>query len=259
MLPSTARLGVVTLAVSSLDGVRRFYQQDLGLRVFEESAQILLLGDQEPLVRLVAHPNMSRDDVREAGLYHLAFVVGSPARLARMLVAVVQNQSGVYQGASDHGVSKAFYLTDPEGNGVELYIDMPREAWKYDDGALQMTSLPLDPNAFIQEHWDESAAGAIRMGHIHLRVGDIAAAKAFYMGELGFELTAELGDSAAFFAAGGYHHHIGVNTWHSKGAGQRTARRGIESFEIQVPGLPTQRELRDPWGTRVILVASPRD
>lgn len=259
MLPTHTRLGVVTLAVASILPMRSFYERDLGLRIFEEGGGQLLLGDQEPLLRLIERPELPVDDPREAGLYHTAFVVGSASRLARMLVSVVQNQSGAYQGASDHGVSEAFYFSDPEGNGVELYIDTPRETWNYVDGALQMTSLPLDPNAFIHEHWEESAAGAIRIGHIHLRVGDVVLATAFYQDELGFERTAELGGSAVFFAAGGYHHHIGANAWHSAGAVKRTERLGLGSFEVHVPGLTDKRELEDPWGTKVILLASPGD
>lgn len=135
-----------------------------------------------------------------------------------------------YGGSADHAVSLAFYFADPDGNGLELYTDTPREDWVWQDGQVSMGSAPLDPNEFIQTHLGRSAtttaAGGATMGHVHLRVGDLARARAFYADVLGFAVTAE-SDGALFHAVGGYHHHVATNTWGSAGAGEHPESLGL--------------------------------
>jgi catechol 2,3-dioxygenase len=149
-------------------------------------------------------------------------------------------------------VSEAFYFTDPEGNGVELYFDRDRSTWSWTHGQLEMATIFLDPNRYLSEHLTESAADAAAtgtgigdaiVGHVHLSVGDIASAREFYVDRLGFETTASLGDSALFVSAGGYHHHMAMNTWKSAGAGRRGLALGLGKVEIIVPGADDLGEL----------------
>lgn len=178
--------------------------------------------------------------------------------------------------SADHLVSEAFYFTDPEGNGLELYRDRPRKEWVIlPDGTTQMGSLSLDPNDFLLRWYapDEPDTGAsAAIGHVHLQVGDIPTARAFYVDNLGFDVTIQM-PTALFVSAGGYHHHIGMNTWHSAGAGPRAASLGLGDVRIAVPtradveqladrvafhGIPAAddgRSLRlaDPWGTGLVV------
>ena len=133
-------------------------------------------------------------------------------------------------------MSLAFYFTDPEGNGVELYTDRPREQWTW-TGELQMASLPLDARSYLAEHLtdDPTADDGVVVGHVHLQVGDIARAQKFYVDTLGFEKTTGWHGSALFVSAGGYHHHMAMNTWNSSGAGPRAATLGLGEVSIVVP------------------------
>jgi catechol 2,3-dioxygenase len=148
---------------------------------------------------------------------------------------------GTFTGSADHLVSEAFYFDDPEGNGVELYWDRPRDQWRWTDGSVVMDTLPLDPNAFIAQHHaggktpTAPLGAATTIGHVHLKVGDIATARDFYVTALGFDVTTAMGSSALFTSAGGYHHHVGMNVWESRGAGQRTPALGLERFTVIVP------------------------
>ena len=147
-------------------------------------------------------------------------------------------------------MSKAFYFTDPEGNGVELYWDRDRTQWSWVHGQVEMATLYLDPNAFLEENLTERAdigqlGDAATVGHVHLAVGDVASARAFYVDRLGFEATASLGSQALFVSAGGYHHHMAMNTWNSRGAGPRTLALGLGQVEIRVPGADDLGELTE--------------
>src|SRR5690606_37036496 len=170
--------------------------------------------------------------------------------LAAALYRAASSGVGAFTGSADHLVSLAFYFNDPEGNGVELYWDRPRDEWQWADGQVAMDSLPLDPNRFIAEYRgaeDEPAsqAGATAtIGHVHLKVGDIPTARAFYVDTLGLEPTMSSWPSALFTAAGGYHHHVGMNIWESRGAGLREPSLGLDSFELVVPGQEALEELR---------------
>lgn len=142
-----------------------------------------------------------------------------------------------FQGTGDHIYSQAFYFGDPEGNGVELYIDRPKEQWrKEENGLYTQATLAMDPNQYLHDHLDESALGNARstLGHVHLQVGNVAQARDFYAGIMGFEVTGEL-DTVVFVSAGGYHHHIGLNVFNSAGAGPRAASYGLGRVDIDVP------------------------
>ncbi len=156
---------------------------------------------------------------------------------------------GTFTGSADHLVSKAFYFTDPEGNGVELYWDRDRTQWSWVHGQIEMGTLYLDPNQFLSENLTERAGveqlGDASVGHVHLAVGDVASARAFYVDRLGFEATASLGSQALFVSAGGYHHHMAMNTWNSRGAGPRTLALGLGQVEIRVPGADDLGELSE--------------
>jgi catechol 2,3-dioxygenase len=152
---------------------------------------------------------------------------------------VAQRHPRTFTGSADHLVSKAFYFTDPEGNGVELYWDRDRTEWSWTHGRVEMNSLRLDPNDFLRDHLDQAAltAADVRpasVGHVHLSVGDIPSARRFYVDQLGFETTAELGE-ALFVSAGRYHHHMAMNTWNSAGAGRRRQTLGLGLVRIELP------------------------
>lgn len=228
---------------------------------------------------LVLHENPAGPRPRgTTGLYHLAVLVPSRADLARSLARVMQSGNPL-QGLSDHGVSEAIYLADPDGNGIEIYRDRPRDQWAWEDGRLQMTTLPLDPADLLAETAETEgglAPGSV-IGHVHLRVADIAAAEAFYTGVLEFERTVRYGTSASFVSAGGYHHHIGFNTWTSTGAPAPPAGAiGLSHFTVRLPGeaerervvdrirsagigseeTPAGPLVRDPSGNALVLSAA---
>ena len=143
-----------------------------------------------------------------------------------------------FTGSADHLVSQAFYFTDPEGNGIELYWDRARTDWSWTHGQVEMATLYLDPNTFLGDHLTEEAASgatagdAASVGHVHLSVGDVATARAFYVDALGFDETATLGNQAVFVSAGGYHHHMAMNVWNSRGAGPRMPALGLGRVDL---------------------------
>jgi catechol 2,3-dioxygenase len=212
----------VHLTISDLDRSIAFYTDRLGFRVHRRDASSATLGAGGPdLLVLVRSPTAPR--VRgTTGLYHFAILVPSRRELARSLGRLVETSTRM-QGAADHGVSQALYLADPDGNGIEIYWDRPRAAWPFHDGRLEMTTDPLDLEDLLaqQPHATESrntlAAGTL-IGHVHLHVANLRDAEAFYVGLLGFDLMQRFGASALFVSAGGYHHHVGLNTWAGVGA-----------------------------------------
>ena len=150
-----------------------------------------------------------------------------------------------FTGSADHLVSKALYFDDPEGNGLELYCDRPREQWGWENGHVAMATDPLDPHGFLREHLPDPDAldGAAAVGHVHLQVGDITTAQQFYVDTLGFEVTAVFGTQALFVSAGGYHHHLALNTWQSRGAQARWAALGLGEVTIELPDRRRARPL----------------
>ena len=239
--PATA-LGAVRLDVADQGGMRGFYEDVIGLRTLADSDGVARLGagDDSPLVELAERPDAPVRPPGTTGLFHLAILLPSRADLARALQRVA-SRGWSLSGASDHLVSEALYLDDLEGNGIELYRDRPREEWPYESGAIQMATLPLDLEGLADEL--RSAGGepgavppGTRLGHVHLQVADLAAAEAFYGGLLGFEVTVRSYPGALFVSAGGYHHHVGLNTWAGQGASPPPpGSQGLRWFEVVLP------------------------
>lgn len=233
------KLGPVHLKAGNLDNLIRYYTT-LGLQLQrrENGRAVLGAGRQELLI-LHELPGGRRVQ-GTSGLYHFAILLPSRADLGRALRHFGQSAIRV-GGASDHAVSEALYLTDPEGNGIEVYRDRPREEWRYPNGQLVINTTPFDMEGVLatadadQSEWDGFPSGTV-IGHIHLHVGDIDSAESFYRNGLGFELVTRYGPSATFLAAGGYHHHIGANTWAGVGAPPAPADAlGLAHFTIELP------------------------
>jgi catechol 2,3-dioxygenase len=239
--PGTA-IGTVRLTVADLDRSRSFYEQALGLRPAELDDGGLALGrsGEHPLIELQGDSSAPRLNRHAAGLYHLALLVPTRLDLALALARLAEARWPL-DGASDHLVSEALYLSDPDGNGIEIYRDRPRDQWRRSAGGLEMATLPLDLRNLLGELTGASSprptvsAGA-RIGHVHLQVADLGEAEAFYHGLLGFDVMVRGYPGALFVSAGGYHHHIGLNTWHSAGVpSPAPGSIGLRSFEVELP------------------------
>jgi catechol 2,3-dioxygenase len=237
--PATS-MGAVRLTVADLEGMRDFYRDAIGLAELAGDHDLVRLGaDSQSIVELVGDSDAPPRPRGTSGLFHLAILVPTRADLARALQRVAE-AGWRLSGASDHLVSEALYLSDPEGNGIELYRDRPRDQWPVRDGVLQMDTLPLDLNGLLDElRREEAGAGmpaGTRIGHVHLNVGDLTAAEAFCSGALGFDVTVRGYPGALFVSAGGYHHHLGLNTWAGEGAPPPPeGSRGLRQFEIRLP------------------------
>jgi len=236
-------MGAVTLLVADLDTMVGYYRDALTLQLLAAEGDRVALGRAgRELVVLRHSPALRPAAPGSAGLYHTAILFETRADLAAALYRAARHPHGAYVGSADHLVSQAFYFADPEGNGVELYWDRARTEWSWAHGQVSMSTLYLDPNAFVREHLTEqvlagsTAADAASVGHVHLSVGDIATARAFYVDALGFDTTASLGDTALFVSAGGYHHHLAMNVWDSRGAGPRMPALGLGRIDLALPG-----------------------
>ena len=258
-----ARMGLVELSVSDLDRSLAYWQDAIGLRVLSRENGTAELGVDTPLLRFVEEPGARPAD-GFAGLFHVALLVPDRASLGRFLAHAAREQIPL-EGLSDHDVSEAIYLRDPDRHGIEVYADRPRERWEGRVGEL-MTTIPLDAQSLLAEAGDDGFDGlpeGTKVGHVHLRVRDVDETIRFYRDTLGMGLTAQLGDMAAFLSAGGYHHHIGGNTWETRGAEpapEGTARllrftivlpdeTEVERVAEQIGGA----EVRDPSGNRLAL------
>ena len=281
VLDPALAMDAVTLRVGDLEGMSSYYVNALALEPLEERSasggvrRVLGRGGV-PLIRLVHTPGLPPVRQTDAGLFHTAFLFDDQTALAATVARAAKDPRSRFAGSSDHLVSEAFYFTDPEGNGIELYVDRPREQWQYDGGQVRMDTLLLDPNEYLRTHLTEDAlarAAALpaRVGHVHLQVGEIPAARAFYADALGFDPTLTGYPGALFASAGGYHHHVAMNTWNSRGAGPRAARLGLGEVAITLPrredldALAERLRYRsldfadtgraitvdDPWGTRI--------
>ncbi|MCW2747746.1 MAG: hypothetical protein JWP10_888 [Nocardioidaceae bacterium] len=239
LLAAATTMDAVTLHVADIDAMTAYYRDALGLKVLSRSEKVAVLGRQEPLMILRHEPALPVPSRREAGLFHTALLFPTQQDLAATLMTAARHADSRFAGSADHLVSKAFYFTDPEGNGIELYWDRSRTLWTYDGVHVRMATDPLDPRAFLDEHLDESSLGSLSathasVGHVHLQVGSTEVARDFYVDTLGFEATFEM-PSALFVSAGGYHHHMAMNTWNSHGAGPRAATLGLGQVSIKVP------------------------
>jgi catechol 2,3-dioxygenase len=275
------QIGVVSLAVANLDTSLKYYTQGIGFTVLEQHEGNATLGvPGTPLLFLIEEAGAKpfpHDRYGYTGLYHFAILVPSRADLGRWLGHWVAD-GYPFPGQGDHLVSEAFYITDPDGNGIEVYRDRPHEEWPYVNGQLQMAADPIDIRGVLAaaeqegKPWSGMAMGT-RVGHMHLQVGDIAQAEAFYHGVLGFDVIFRM-PSALFISAGGYHHHIGMNIWHSRGAGPAPAGiAGLHSFTITLPSQDARSDVlervraagltyskagdvvtvQDPWQNTIVL------
>lgn len=236
-----ARVSVVSLTVSNLARSMQFYQRVLGLsdQPAADGAVMLCAQDGAQLLHLAELPGAPPKPPRAIGLYHFAVLLPDRLELARWLRHVLES-GWPLQGWSDHGVSEAVYLADPDENGIEIYRDRPRSEWPVANGELQMVTDPLDVRDLLAQAGDASAPWTMpagtAMGHVHLHVASIPQAQAFYCDLLGFDLIQRYGPSALFVSAGGYHHHIGLNTWAGVGASPAPAgSAGLRYFTVVVP------------------------
>jgi catechol 2,3-dioxygenase len=243
MLPSATHIGSVHLTVADLEAQRSFYERALGLRELERDGSTVRLGpDGGPVIlELTGDPDAPRRPHGTTGLYHLAVLVPGRADLGQALRRVIES-GWRFTGASDHLVSEALYLNDPEGNGIEIYRDRPREEWaRSDEGVIQMATLPLDLDGVLGEIEAAEPVPALmpagtHIGHVHLQVANLRDAETFYSGALGFEVMVRTYPGALFVSAGGYHHHIGLNTWESAGGSPPPeGSTGLRSFELVLP------------------------
>ncbi|MBM7768330.1 VOC family protein [Glutamicibacter nicotianae] len=240
-LAATTHMNAVQLKVGDMKTMSEYYQKALGLEVLAESAESTRLGrGTQELVNLQNAPGLQLPSRNEAGLFHTALLFETKADLAATVLSAAQFDQSRFVGSSDHLVSEAFYFTDPEGNGIELYWDRPRDTWSWSGGEVAMDTIYLDPNRFLNEHLNEQAItgqrqAAADIGHVHLQVGDVATARQFYVNTLGFDETTTLGNQALFVSAGGYHHHMAMNVWNSRGAGPRKDTLGLGEVLINVP------------------------
>jgi catechol 2,3-dioxygenase len=282
-LPATLRLGPVHLVVTDLDRSVAWYQRALGLRVHRHDVTDAALGAGGEDVVVLHEQSQARAAGRHAGLYHYAMLYPTREELARAALRLAATGTPI-QGASDHGTHEAIYLPDPDGNGIELAADRPRERWPTPEEEFSGGGpRPLDFDALlatVAAEGDAAPAGPVqpglRMGHVHLHVGDVADGLAFYRDVLGFDVWALL-PTAAFVSAGGYHHHLGFNTWKGEGApsvpdgvvGLRHWTIVLETVDqvaevrdrVRVAGCAAEDvtggfAVADPWGMPVHVVVS---
>jgi catechol 2,3-dioxygenase len=247
-LPADTSLGRVHLRVANLDRSLQFYRDLLGLvEVRHEGSRVeLSTRSRQPLLTLTAIPGTLPRPQGVVGLYHFALLFPTRRDLGRTLLHLFEH-SWPFQGFSDHGVSEAAYLADPDGNGIELYADRPREDWPRANGQIAMSTFALNVNSLIRtvegEEWTGVATGT-KVGHIHLHVSDLARAGEFYGDVLGFDVTNDNYPGALFLAAGGYHHHIALNTWLRQSAPAPHAA-GLLGYELQVSDKSALQQIAD--------------
>jgi catechol 2,3-dioxygenase len=280
-LPDATHVGRVQLQVADLERSIAYYESVIGLRVVARQGATTMLAPQNDdtvLIELHAKPGI-RPAARRGliGLYHFAILLplrGDLARFVRHLASL-----GVSVGMADHLVSEAVYLQDPDGLGIEVYADRPRSGWRTDDGQLLMATDPLDVASLLSDAGDETWTGAPRgttIGHVHLYVRDLTQASAFYHDALGLDKIVWSYPGALFLSAGGYHHHLGTNTWAAGAPLATDADARLLHWELVVPdqtsidaaaaslrehGVAVERDASaatasDPWGTRVRIVSS---
>ena len=279
-LHPAVEVGTVTFKVANLERSLKFYTQVIGLEVFKQDAHMAVLGaGDRPILLLEEVPGATRLARNVTGLYHAAILF--PTRHALAIKIYQLAQMNYPFGYGDHLVSEAFYLDDPDANGLELYQDRPRSTWKWHNGSVQMASDPVDMESLFAEIKPNdpalnspAAPAGTKLGHMHLRVGNIGKARAFYHDVLGFDMVAQM-PTALFMSAGGYHHHLGMNVWESNG-GRPTPENsaGLREFSISLPdqaeldrltkqieaaGITVERSgdsalVLDPFQTRIKLV-----
>ena len=242
------QIGVTFLKVTDVARSISYYTHNIGLTLLSQEARTAVLGTTErPLLELTEQPNAVTAS-NTTGLYHFALLVPNRLELAKTFKNLVDTDTPL-GGFSDHSVSEAIYLSDPDGNGIEIYRDRSREEWPRQNGRLQMDTLPLDLQSLIGElkghsyEWQGLHPGT-KMGHIHLHIRNVEEAEDFYCDVLGFERVMRYGPSAAFVSAGGYHHHIGLNTWAGVGAPPPPPQAvGLRYYQILLPSPAATEEV----------------
>lgn len=274
-------MGAVRLRVRDADRSRAFYTRTIGLSVISEEGGLIRFGaGGETLIELEVAPEAPRRPRGATGLFHVAILVPDRPSLAVVLRRLIAQQIPI--GASDHLVSEALYLDDPDGNGIEIYRDRPQNEWRWQGKTIEMATHPLDMRAVLAELPADADVvtpmpAGTTIGHVHLQVGALEPARDFYVEKLGFDLTTDRYPGALFVSAGGYHHHLGLNIWHSRGGGAPPAGSlGLIHYEILLPdelavqsvatrleqaGLVVEARgaafsVADPWGTVAVVKAS---
>lgn len=278
--PAT-QMGLLSLSVSDLERSVTFYTQALGFNLLQRNdSDATLAAGGTPLLLLTERPGAKpwpRDRASYTGLFHFAILLPTRADLGRWLRHWIEIGMPL-PGQGDHLVSEALYISDPDENGIEIYRDRPRDEWTWDNGAVRMATDPVDLQGVLREAeqsgqpWAGMPAGT-RLGHMHLQIGDIPQAVTFYHEVLGFDITARM-PSALFLSAGGYHHHLGMNTWFSKGATPAPADTvGLRFFTVDLPSEAARRAVvarleaagvayqqadgavvvQDPWQNTILL------
>jgi catechol 2,3-dioxygenase len=275
-LPATLRLGAVHITVTDLDRAVAWYQRSLGLRVHRHDVGDAVLGDGTADVVVLHQDPAARPPGRTAGLYHYALLYPTREELARAAVRLGRTRTPI-QGASDHLTHEAIYLADPDGNGIELAADRPRDRWPAFEQVYAGGPQPLDTDDLLGsiagEAPTDQVGPGLRVGHVHLHVGNVADGLAFYVDALGFTVEANLG-SAAFVAAGGYHHHLAFNVWRGEGIPAQPphavglvhwtvvletaeevaeVRARVEAAGIRPTEEPGGFRVLDPWGIAVVV------
>lgn len=244
------QIGAVHLTVSELDHSLNFYQNVLGFKLHRREGDMAHLGAGGPDLLVLSQNPSAPHPHGATGLYHFAVLIPSRFHLARSLKRIAETQTPV-QGFADHHVSEAVYLADPDGNGIEIYRDRPRDEWRYVDGKLRMGTDRLDLEGVMAElaRRDEAEEGLDAqtvIGHMHLHVADIPRAEAFWCGVVGFDLVLRYGPTASFASAGGYHHHLGMNTWAGVGAPPPPPDAiGLRYFVLRLPNATEMGKVAD--------------
>ncbi len=236
-------VGPVFLTVSDLKRSEEFYREVLGFKPLPRRDDTLSLtaDGKTPLLELKGDPAAPARPPHTTGLFHFAILTPSRLDLARSLRRLAEVRYPI-QGGTDHRVSEALYLADPDGNGIEIYRDRPRDTWTFPNGGIHMESDPLDYDGILAEldghaeAWNGLAAGT-RMGHVHLNVADLEKVEEFYHGILGFDITVRRSHGALFISAGGYHHHLGLNLWNGAGAPPPPDAIGLRYYSIVLPNV----------------------
>ena len=259
-LPLSAPVPVNSVGLRTRDAetLSRWYQEAVGLReISRDGAAIWLGAGRTPLLALNEQSGLELANHREAGLFHTAFLLPSRRDLANWIAMAIARQLPV-TGTADHRVSEAIYLTDPEGNGVEIYADLPQESWQWRNGEVQMGSFPLDVDGImgtlglLPPSWQGAPKGT-SVGHVHLKVGDATRAGRWWQDVMGFDAVSTRDDSV-FLSTGGYHHHVAVNEWLSAGAGKRSGdTTGLSFVELKARDGAEPKQYEDDWGTLIRL------
>lgn len=255
-LEASASIGVVTIGVADLESQVSFYQDVIGLQIQDRSQAEVQLGiGGYPLLRLISRPN-GKMYPTSTGLFHFAILLPTRACLGQWLRHLLQLGLDL-EGAADHLVSEALYLRDPEGNGIEIYRDRPRNTWTYAGGFIEMATLPLDYQSLLKEADKRDFAGMPEhtyMGHIHLQVNNLNSNLRFYRDIVGLDVKAQL-PGAGFLSAGGYHHHIGLNTWRSQNAHPPPVDAlGLIQYELNLPRESERDELLERLNELQVIV-----